>query len=52
MMFYKVILKQNLALTEKMLCLDTNTRWNNLQEMLDRFFEIKSAISKALIDIK
>ena len=35
-----------------MLCLDTKTRWNSLLEMLDRFLEIKSAISKALIDIK
>ncbi|GBN79453.1 hypothetical protein AVEN_124741-1 [Araneus ventricosus] len=35
-----------------MVCLDTNTRWNKLSAMLERFLEIKSAISKALIDIK
>ncbi|GFS97607.1 uncharacterized protein TNCV_4488441 [Trichonephila clavipes] len=35
-----------------MVCLDTKTRWNNLLAMLERFLEIKSAISKALIDIK
>ncbi|GFX86202.1 uncharacterized protein TNCV_2560841 [Trichonephila clavipes] len=37
---------------EKMVCLDTKTRWNSLLAMLERFLEIKSAISKALIDIK
>ncbi|GFX47820.1 BED-type domain-containing protein [Trichonephila clavipes] len=37
---------------EKMVCLDTKTRWNSLLPMLERFLEIKSAISKALIDIK
>ncbi|GFS89091.1 uncharacterized protein TNCV_1258471 [Trichonephila clavipes] len=37
---------------EKMVCLDTKTRWNSLLTMLERFLEIKSAISKALIDIK
>ena len=30
--------------------LDTKTRWNSLLAMLERFLEIKSAISKALID--
>ncbi|GFU85781.1 uncharacterized protein TNCV_1069261 [Trichonephila clavipes] len=35
-----------------MVCLDTKTRWNSLLAMLERFLEIKSAISKALIDIK
>ncbi|GFU96061.1 uncharacterized protein TNCV_3776011 [Trichonephila clavipes] len=35
---------------EKMVCLDTKTRWNSLLAMLERFLEIKSAISKALID--
>ncbi|GBN83156.1 hypothetical protein AVEN_195244-1 [Araneus ventricosus] len=34
-----------------MACLDTNTRWNRLSAMLERFLEIKSAISKALVDI-
>ncbi|GFU29940.1 uncharacterized protein TNCV_1687121 [Trichonephila clavipes] len=33
---------------EKMVCLDTKTRWNSLLAMLERFLEIKSAISKAL----
>ncbi|GFW91993.1 uncharacterized protein TNCV_2152731 [Trichonephila clavipes] len=37
---------------EKMVCLDTKTRWNNLLAMLEIFLEIKSEISKALIDIK
>ncbi|GFY09447.1 uncharacterized protein TNCV_4321261 [Trichonephila clavipes] len=37
---------------EKMVCLDTKTRCNSLLSMLERFLEIKSAISKALIDIK
>ncbi|GFT46239.1 uncharacterized protein TNCV_3126171 [Trichonephila clavipes] len=37
---------------EKMVCLDTKTRWKSLLAMLERFLEIKSAISKALIDIK
>ncbi|GFX29132.1 uncharacterized protein TNCV_3216671 [Trichonephila clavipes] len=37
---------------EKMVCLDTKTRWNSLLAMLEIFLEIKSAISKALIDIK
>ncbi|GFY31705.1 uncharacterized protein TNCV_4200161 [Trichonephila clavipes] len=37
---------------EKMVCLDTKTRWNSLLAMLERFLEIKSSISKALIDIK
>ncbi|GFU17586.1 uncharacterized protein TNCV_3989081 [Trichonephila clavipes] len=37
---------------EKMVCLDTKTRWNSLLAMLERFLEIKSTISKALIDIK
>ncbi|GFV87178.1 uncharacterized protein TNCV_5113961 [Trichonephila clavipes] len=35
-----------------MVCLDTKTRWNSLLVMLERFLEIKSAISKVLIDIK
>ncbi|GFW42709.1 uncharacterized protein TNCV_472991 [Trichonephila clavipes] len=36
-----------------MVCLDTKTHWNSLLGMLlERFLEIKSAISKALIDIK
>ncbi|GFX19514.1 uncharacterized protein TNCV_2074231 [Trichonephila clavipes] len=35
-----------------MVCLDTKTRWNSLLAMLERFLEIMSAISKALIDIK
>ncbi|GBM98945.1 hypothetical protein AVEN_265690-1 [Araneus ventricosus] len=35
-----------------MVCLDTKTRWNSLLAMLERFLEIKSANSKALIDIK
>ncbi|GFS82335.1 uncharacterized protein TNCV_3340501 [Trichonephila clavipes] len=35
-----------------MVCLDTKTCWNSLLAMLERFLEIKSAISKALIDIK
>ncbi|GFV98052.1 uncharacterized protein TNCV_4448121 [Trichonephila clavipes] len=35
-----------------MVCMDTKTRWNSLLAMLERFLEIKSAISKALIDIK
>ncbi|GFT79858.1 uncharacterized protein TNCV_4597791 [Trichonephila clavipes] len=35
-----------------MVCLDTKTRWNSLLAILERFLEIKSAISKALIDIK
>ncbi|GFV74980.1 BED-type domain-containing protein [Trichonephila clavipes] len=37
---------------EKMVCLDTKTRRNSLLAMLKRFLEIKSAILKALIDIK
>ncbi|GFT53265.1 BED-type domain-containing protein [Trichonephila clavipes] len=37
---------------EKMVCLDTKTRWNSLLSMLEISLEIKSAISKALIDIK
>ncbi|GFT13645.1 BED-type domain-containing protein [Trichonephila clavipes] len=37
---------------EKMVCLDTKTHWNSLLAMLEKFLEIKSAISKALIDIK
>ncbi|GFS80610.1 uncharacterized protein TNCV_3870311 [Trichonephila clavipes] len=37
---------------KKMVCLDTKTRWNSLLAILERFLEIKSAISKALIDIK
>ncbi|GFT33121.1 uncharacterized protein TNCV_1264821 [Trichonephila clavipes] len=37
---------------EKMVCLDTKSLWNSLLAMLERFLEIKSAISKALIDIK
>ncbi|GFU33659.1 uncharacterized protein TNCV_2830341 [Trichonephila clavipes] len=37
---------------EKMVCLDTKTRWDSLLAMLERFLEIKSAISKALIDVK
>ncbi|GFV92330.1 uncharacterized protein TNCV_3949401 [Trichonephila clavipes] len=37
---------------EKMVCLDTKTRWNSLLAMLGRFLEIKSAILKELIDIK
>ncbi|GFX27899.1 uncharacterized protein TNCV_3083221 [Trichonephila clavipes] len=37
---------------EKMVCLDTKTRWNSLLAILERFLEIKSTISKALIDIK
>ncbi|GBM03580.1 hypothetical protein AVEN_203158-1 [Araneus ventricosus] len=35
-----------------MVCLDTNTRWNRLSAMLGIFSEIKSTISKALIDVK
>ncbi|GFX26589.1 uncharacterized protein TNCV_4536011 [Trichonephila clavipes] len=35
-----------------MVCLDTKTCWNSLMAMLERFLEIKSAILKALIDIK
>ncbi|GBL97725.1 hypothetical protein AVEN_77149-1 [Araneus ventricosus] len=35
-----------------MVCLDTNTPWKRLSAFLERFLEIKSAISKALIDIK
>ncbi|GFV01744.1 uncharacterized protein TNCV_2704381 [Trichonephila clavipes] len=37
---------------EKKVCLNTKTRWNSLLAILARFLEIKSAISKALIDIK
>ncbi|GFT38905.1 hypothetical protein TNCV_857901, partial [Trichonephila clavipes] len=37
---------------EKIVCLDTKTRWNSLLAMLERFLEIKSAILKALIDNK
>ncbi|GFT87423.1 uncharacterized protein TNCV_4050691 [Trichonephila clavipes] len=37
---------------EKVVCLDTKTRWNSLLAVLERFLEIKSAISKALIGIK
>ncbi|GBN70946.1 hypothetical protein AVEN_155798-1 [Araneus ventricosus] len=35
-----------------MICVDINTRWNRFSAVLERFLEIKSAISKALIDIK
>ncbi|GBM13980.1 hypothetical protein AVEN_152398-1 [Araneus ventricosus] len=37
---------------ENMICVDINTRWNRLSAVLESFLEIKSAISKALIDIK
>ena len=37
---------------EKMIWLDTKTRWNRLLAMSDRFFgEKKSAVSKTLTDI-
>lgn len=36
---------------ELMLILDSRTRWNSLLTMLERFFEIKSCIQKALIDL-
>ncbi|GFU21888.1 uncharacterized protein TNCV_3283611 [Trichonephila clavipes] len=35
-----------------MVCFDTKTHWNSLLAMLERFLEMKSAIIKALIDIK
>ncbi|GBO37146.1 hypothetical protein AVEN_122130-1 [Araneus ventricosus] len=35
-----------------MIYLDTKACWNNLLSMLERCLEIKSAISKALINIK
>ncbi|GBN12317.1 hypothetical protein AVEN_202713-1 [Araneus ventricosus] len=35
-----------------MVCLDTKTRWKSLLAMLERFLEMKSLISKALIDNK
>lgn len=37
---------------EKMLILDSKTRWNSLLAMLDRFLEIESAVAKTLIDYK
>ena len=37
---------------EKMLILDSKTRWNSLLAMIERFFEVKSAIKKALVDLK
>lgn len=37
---------------EKVLILDSKTRWNSLLAMLDRFLEIKSAVAKTLIDYK
>ncbi|GFW98920.1 BED-type domain-containing protein [Trichonephila clavipes] len=37
---------------ERLVCLDTKTRWSSLLAMLEIFLEINSAISKALIDIK
>ncbi|GBM39375.1 hypothetical protein AVEN_119038-1 [Araneus ventricosus] len=35
-----------------MVCLEAKTRWNSLWAKLERFLEIKSAISKAFVDIK
>jgi len=32
--------------------LDCKTRWNSLIDMLSRFFKLRSAIQKALIDLK
>ncbi|GBM73491.1 hypothetical protein AVEN_203549-1 [Araneus ventricosus] len=34
-----------------MVCLDTETRWNSLLAILERFLEMKLAISEALIDM-
>jgi hypothetical protein len=35
-----------------MMILDTKTRWNSLLAMLERYVEIRSPVSKALIDLK
>ena len=37
---------------EKMLVLDSKTRWNSLLAMVERFLEVKSAIIKSLVDLK
>lgn len=37
---------------EKSLLIDIKTRWNSLYVMLERFFEVKNAVLKSLIDIK
>ena len=36
---------------EKMLLLDCKTRWNSLLTMLERFYEIKKEIKRALIQL-
>lgn len=36
---------------ERQLLLDMKTRWNSLSNMLERFYELKSCIEKALVDI-
>ena len=36
---------------EKMLLLDCKTRWNSLLTMLERFYELKKEIKKALVQL-
>lgn len=36
---------------ERQLLLDVKTRWNSLANMLERFYELKSCVEKALVDI-
>lgn len=38
--------------SEKNLILDSKTRWNSLVLMLQRFYELRSCVQKALIDIE
>ncbi|KAJ6644674.1 hypothetical protein Bhyg_09643 [Pseudolycoriella hygida] len=36
---------------ERKLLLDCKTRWSNLSDMLDRFYELRKPVKKALVDL-